>query len=159
MKKHNFLSFLYFMGFLAVVSALYSFTTNAIAEPDYYLEINPKWQNLKVLPQDITKDELMDVMNEYNAALGVKCSHCHTFDKEANKMNFADDSKQEKHYTRHMIKMTQEINANYFNWENHPEPEKINVVNCVMCHRGVAKPTEHLKNLKAAVNYFEIEEE
>jgi len=34
-------------------------------------------QNLKVLPKNITNEELDSTMKSFNMALGVKCNHCH----------------------------------------------------------------------------------
>jgi hypothetical protein len=51
-------------------------------------------------------------------------------------MNFADDSKKEKQTARLMIKMTQDINANYVSkLEGADGP-----VTCGTCHRGHVKP-------------------
>src|SRR5690606_32103791 len=63
-------------------------------------------KNLKVLPKDISKDELDEVMDGFKAALGVKCGHCHapsTIDPK--KLDFASDEKIEKEIARKMMKM------------------------------------------------------
>lgn len=157
MKKNNLTSWVYFAGFIGLLFAFYSFTTNAITS---YADSNDEgeWENLKVLPEDISKDSLKHLMRGYNAALGVKCSYCHASSKEdPKKLDFANDSKDEKEFARSMIKMTQKINAENFNWDNHPEPEKINMVSCTMCHRGSPKPSKYLQN--ADFQYRAVEKE
>lgn len=84
-------------------------------------------------------------MKGYNDALGVKCSYCHTAIEGSDKLDFAADTKKEKEFARHMITMTQKINATNFNWKNHPNPETIDVVSCAMCHRGTTNPSKTQK--------------
>lgn len=98
------------------------------------------WKNLNVLPQNITRDSLHQLMDGYNTALGVKCGFCHAKDSATNRMNFASDDKKEKGFARHMITMTQKINANDFNFHNSARPDTINIVSCGTCHRGKAEP-------------------
>ncbi|WP_218620393.1 c-type cytochrome [Flavobacterium sp. I3-2] len=100
-------------------------------EPEYEsIEFNDGFKNLKVLPQNISKDSLMGLMKSYNKALGVKCNHCHSKDKSA-------DDVYAKEITRHMIKMTNELNEKEFN----PIGEKYkNAINCATCHRGSTSP-------------------
>jgi len=114
-------------------------------------KVDSQWENLKVLPQDISEDELKGLMREYNAALGVKCSHCHAPNPETGKMDFASDAKKEKDYARHMITMTKELNEKHFNYD---ETDK-NKVSCFTCHQGSVKPKKvneaELKETKAKV--------
>jgi len=147
MKLKKLVSVVYALGTFIIISGLYSFTTSSITKhSDFY---QPKWQNLKVLPQDISKDSLMDLMKGYNKSLGVKCSHCHVPSKEdPSKMDFADDSKLEKNITRGMIQMTHTINEDFFKpYYPDPKPGQVTDVSCVMCHRGTAKPKEYLQNI------------
>ena len=124
-------------------TALFAFkSTTSITEE---VITKKEWKNLKVLPQDISDEELKTVMRSYNKALGVKCSYCHTTVEGTDKMDFASDAKKAKEYARGMIKMTQEINANYFNWENIENTQDIKVVDCTMCHRGHKEATEGVK--------------
>ena len=97
--------------------------------------VESNWKNLKVLPQDITEDSLKGLMREYNAALGVKCNHCHAPNAEG-KMDFASDVKKEKEYARHMITMTNELNEKHFNYD----PSDKQKVTCFTCHQGNVKP-------------------
>ena len=100
------------------------------------------YKNLQVLPKDITKENLEKVMRSFNDALGVKCAFCHvhTGDDWKTGWDHASDDKEEKGIARHMLKMTMDINANYFNFENSTRTDTIRVVTCVTCHRGIAHP-------------------
>lgn len=132
-----------FLGVLALMFSIFSFTTSR--QIDTGKEISSsEWKNLKVLPQNISEDSLKGLMRGYNAALGVKCNFCHAENPDTKKMDFASDAKKEKEFARHMIVMTRDINAKNFNWENSKNPEMINVVTCVMCHRGNESPTKSL---------------
>jgi len=97
--------------------------------------VKSQWSNLKVLPQDIAEDSLKGLMREYNAALGVKCNHCHAPNAEG-KMDFASDAKKEKEYARHMITMTNELNKNHFDYDENDKQK----VTCFTCHQGNIKP-------------------
>lgn len=145
-KKHL-LTFLSGMGILMMIIALYAFKTNPNADVVYVPQT--PWENLKVLPQDISKDSLVGLMKNYSASLGVKCNFCHMPDKkDSSKLDFSLDGKSEKNTARGMIKMTNEINENYFKpYFPDPKPKQVHVVNCVLCHRGTAEPTEFLANM------------
>ena len=131
------------LGVLALMFSIFSFTTSRQIDTGKAIS-SSEWKNLKVLPQNISEDSLKGLMRGYNAALGVKCNFCHAENSDTKKMDFASDAKKEKEFTRHMIVMTRDINAKNFNWENAKNPEMINVVTCVMCHRGNESPTKSL---------------
>ncbi|MDR0794362.1 MAG: c-type cytochrome [Chitinophagaceae bacterium] len=98
--------------------------------------------NFKVLPQNISRDSLTGLMRGYSRALGVKCDFCHARNTtgDTTKLNFASDDKKEKGYARHMMVMTSEINKNYFNFMQSAQPDTIQMVKCVTCHRGKSEP-------------------
>jgi hypothetical protein len=99
----------------------------------------PKPQNLKVLPKDISTPELMDLMQAYNAQLGVECGFCHAGDQASRKFNFVSDAKPEKVAARIMMTMTAELNAKYVS----TIPGYMgNKVSCGTCHRGHSIPEE-----------------
>lgn len=144
--KRKLLTFFYTVGILIMVMGLYAFKSNNTNEG--YLPQTP-WKNLKVLPQDISKDSLEHLMKNYATSLGVKCSYCHApSETDPTKLNFASDLKIEKEIARGMIKMTNDLNANYF--QPHfpePKPAQVHVVNCVLCHRGVSNPEKYLSQM------------
>jgi len=102
----------------------------------------PKPTNLKVLPKDLTGEQVHEIMHNWAGMLGTECTHCHAEDpvrKMPNgkpALNFPDDSKKEKETARLMLKMTMEINANYVSMVEDAKTK----VNCGTCHRGHVKP-------------------
>lgn len=124
----------YISSFLLVGLALMSFN-NTSSEVYYGDKTQNGFKNLKVLPQNISKDSLMGLMRSYNQALGVKCNHCHVADKSA-------DDKHEKDIARHMIKFTDELNTKEFAPIG---PEYTQAIQCATCHRGSTKPMNDTK--------------
>lgn len=103
----------------------------------------PAPTNLKVLPKNLTGEQVREIMEQWEGALGAHCSTCHTPDptrKAPNgrpMLNFADDSKPEKQTARMMYRMTQDINGNYIDMIK----ENSGVgVSCGTCHRGHVTP-------------------
>ena len=99
------------------------------------------FKNLKILPKDISKEKLDMIMDNFKASLGVRCNFCHAMGDNGHP-DFASDAKPEKDIARAMMKMTSDINKNYFNFENSTRPDTIFVVKCVTCHRGNPHPDE-----------------
>lgn len=136
-KRTNFIEYIlimkkkiFLLALITCISLIFS-AYKAYEEPSYEtIVFNDGFKNLKVLPQDISKDSLMGLMKSYNKALGVKCNHCHSKDKSA-------DDIHTKEITRHMIQMTDELNEKAFNPIG---PEFKNAVNCATCHRGSTSP-------------------
>ncbi|WP_156306647.1 c-type cytochrome [Sphingobacterium endophyticum] len=93
-----------------------------------------KPQNLKVLPKNITHEELDSTMKSFNMALGVKCNHCHAPKANGEKgLDFASDSNPKKDVARHMIKMTNQINKKHF---KHAYDGIVYNISCNTCHNG-----------------------
>jgi cytochrome c2 len=100
-----------------------------------------KAKNLKVLPKNISHEELMKNMHFYNKALGVKCDFCHAKSKDnPQKMDFASDEKEEKETTREMMRMTNKINKKFFKSGKDESGQSIMTVSCYTCHNGEAEP-------------------
>src|SRR5271155_5111535 len=102
----------------AVVVLLFALTAigmSAIGPPDD----KPPKRNLKVLPKDISHDDLDKVMDTWKAALGVHCNFCHapSADSTSHHLDFASDAKPEKNIARHMFTMAAKINRKYFNFD------------------------------------------
>src|SRR6478672_9915332 len=69
-----------------------------------------EFKNLKVLPQNITHDELITTMRGFARALGTRCDGCHVpIPGEQNKFDFASDAKDEKRTARTMVLMVRNI--------------------------------------------------
>src|SRR5262249_17209563 len=121
-----------------------------------------KFTNLKVLPKDITKQQLQSMMRGFAFALGVRCEHCHSEKPGGQKfeLDFAADDKEEKKTGRLMLEMVAGINRDYLaKLSRTPAVE----AQCVTCHHGLAKPrtlnsvlaeTMEQKGLEAAVALY-----
>src|ERR1700709_846820 len=96
---------------LLVLSAFVAIGIFAFQQPKL-----PHQHNFKVLPKDISRDSLHNLMDSYNVALGVKCNYCHAARADdATKLDFSSDSNHTKDEARYMMTMTNELNAKYFN--------------------------------------------
>lgn len=116
----------------------------------------PKWENLEILPQDISENALDSIMDHFTVSLGVKCGFCHVKNIDLDKMEFAKDDKPEKHIARKMMLLAIDINKNHFQLieeEMHEEEKKLAVkesldsvqymlqyVTCYTCHQGKERP-------------------
>lgn len=103
---------------------------------------HPAPTNLKVLPKDLTGDQVHDLMHEWEADLGVTCKTCHVENPKdigpngRPRMNYAADVRQEKASARIMYKMLEDINTNYVaKIEDSGMP-----VTCGTCHQGHLNP-------------------
>jgi len=119
------------LGLLLFALVVNSFTTTKKKQSDEQLQ----FQNLQVLPQDTDMETLKSIMKSFNNALGVKCEFCHTL-KEGSEteLDFASDTNFHKEIARGMMKMTKEINENYF--AKYPHNGMINQISCITCHNG-----------------------
>jgi hypothetical protein len=118
-----------FVGIIAfAVPALF------ILAPEASLQTKPpvetagqKFKSIKVL-NDMPADQMGKVMNMMAASLGVQCKYCHA----SNDSDFEKEGIEHKDAARAMLKMTFDINKNFF--EGRPE------VSCNTCHNGVGHP-------------------
>ena len=77
-------------------------------------QIPDKFENLKVYPKDISKQDLISDMRTFALGLGVRCSHCHVGDESKPlPEDFASDAKETKKIARIMLRMRDNINQNY----------------------------------------------
>lgn len=118
---------------LAIVSLISLAATIPQEEPEF------KAKNLKVLPKDISYEELDSIMDGFKAALGVKCNFCHVPSKiDPKKLDFAADDKDHKIIAREMMEMTAKMNKKYFS--EFQEKKGVAAVQCATCHRGKPEP-------------------
>lgn len=101
----------------------------------------PVYKNLKVLPKNITKEEMKVVMDHFKVSLGVKCSFCHVYNQEQKAMDFASDGNKHKEEARAMMRMTQRINKKYFEWSDFTGLQNKLEITCYTCHRGAENPS------------------
>lgn len=100
-----------------------------------------KAKNLKVLPKNISHEELEQTMRSFNKALGVKCNFCHAKRTDnPQKLDFASDAMEEKETAREMLRMTMRINKKYFKSGKDDKGMQVMTVTCYTCHNGQKEP-------------------
>jgi cytochrome c553 len=126
---------------LTVIAAMAVIVTTAVA---FTAPVPPEngYKNLKILPKDISQDQLRKLMHGYNSALGVKCNFCHAASKDTSvhHPDFASDEKPEKEIARQMMKMTVKINKSFFEAKHPSILDSTLTVTCVTCHHGTPHP-------------------
>lgn len=124
-------------AFLMLIFAGSLVATSAIAQPD---RSDEKPENLTVLPETMTMQQVRRVMFQFTSGLGVRCSHCHVGEegKPLSTYDFASDDKEAKETTRAMMRMVSTINDDHIT--QLPDGDERITVTCQTCHHGVAKP-------------------
>jgi tetratricopeptide (TPR) repeat protein len=102
-------------------------------------QVPDEFMNLKVLPKEIGKRELMSLMRSFSDALGVRCKHCHMGPDDLQGMDFATDELEAKRVARTMMAMTAQINDKLMPATGRDPRIR---VRCVTCHRGIARPQQ-----------------
>ena len=99
---------------------------------------DPPHKNLKVLPQDISGQQLIGTMKFFSQSLGVRCTFCHVGEegKPLSTFDFASDAKREKQTARKMLAMVHRINEEDFGVTDFSKVK----VTCFTCHRGAKHP-------------------
>ena len=118
----------------------------------------PAPTNLKVLPKDMPRQQVVQVMRQFTSGLGVRCQHCHVGEgNDLSKFDFASDAKVTKEIARKMLTMVTDINGKYLVGVEAPPPPPPPAdappaaapaapaapgpkVTCFTCHRGALKP-------------------
>src|SRR4051794_31297737 len=99
----------------------------------------PPFKNLKVLPKDIGRAELLTNMKFFAQSLGVRCTYCHvgTEGQPLSTFDFASDAKDHKKIARDMLAMVAMLNTKTLPAATGLPDAK---VTCFTCHRGSTKP-------------------
>jgi hypothetical protein len=118
------------LGFAFMISVSLAFTKD-----------DPIYKNLKVLPKNITKEQMDSVMHHFENSLGVGCGFCHVRNDSTRKTDFVSDDNPKKNKAREMMKMMDKINDKYFDVTG----TKRNIttqlmVTCYTCHHGEKDP-------------------
>jgi hypothetical protein len=100
-------------------------------------------RNLKVLPKDISDQMLDSIMHSYSKALNVTCGFCHVTDNNLpDTLNYESDLNPMKEEARKMMRMSIQLNKDYFYFDTTQRPEYLKVVTCMTCHRGDPMPVD-----------------
>ena len=112
---------------------------------------NAEFHNLKVLPVNISHDDLIATMRGFARALGTRCDHCHAAGPPdpngKEELDFPSDAKPEKNTARTMIRMVRAINGDYI---SKVDPTHQQQVTCGTCHRGHTVPEPYVPPTPAA---------
>lgn len=92
-------------------------------------------QNLQVLPNTMTRQEVTTLMRTITAALGVQCNHCHV----GSPADRAKDDLPAKATARKMLQLTMAINNDLLKDVGTPPADGARRVTCYTCHRGSLK--------------------
>ena len=76
---------------------------------------------------ELSADRVRSIMEQFNRALGVECTHCHVQDK------WDDESKAPFATARNMFRMVQALNETHL--------RDIGEISCWTCHRGDVRPS------------------
>jgi hypothetical protein len=102
----------------------------------------PAPTNLRVLPRNLTGEQIHTLMHEWADGLGAHCNTCHTADPAKKGpdgkplLDYADDSREAKRTARTMYQMLEDINVKYVS----TIPNSGMPVTCGTCHRGHLDP-------------------
>lgn len=106
-------------------------------------QIPERFENLKVLPRDIPRDSLVEIMRSFSASLGVRCTYCHLAPPGTTGLegvDFDSDSLRTKRTARFMMRMVRDLNTQTL--AELPDRRDPPVrVGCITCHRGLPVPT------------------
>jgi Photosynthetic reaction centre cytochrome C subunit/Tetratricopeptide repeat len=118
----------------------------APAPPGAGMQEEPRFKNLKVLPKDIARPQLGELMQGFARSLGVGCDHCH-MGESMETMDWASDDKDEKAIARAMMRMVRSINEGL---DQLPKTDHERTpITCETCHRGLAAPPRPLGDILA----------
>jgi len=94
--------------------------------------------NLKVLPKDMSGDDVDKLMHRYDQYLGVPCGYCHEENPQSKQIDYVSDENPVKETARFMISMTSDLNNKYLAQlgdRRYAEP-----FTCGNCHLGHVQP-------------------
>ena len=80
------------------------------------------------------------MVGEFEDALGVSCGFCHASNKDGDGLDYASDAKPEKKIARQMLRMTLNLNRDYFKIDSAMVGTANIVVTCNTCHKGDTFP-------------------
>jgi len=104
-------------------------------------QIPTEFKNLRVLPKDISRDSLVQLMRSFSFATGLRCEDCHVLgeDNSFQGARFDLDDKANKRKARYMLEMVHRINDELLTGLPDRGTPAL-AVECKTCHRGLNKP-------------------
>jgi len=113
----------------------------SLAASNVAAQIPDSFTNLRVLPKNIPRDSLIQIMRRFSLSLGVRCQYCHVGGDGVSfqGVEFAKDDDPDKRKARFMLRMVDSLNRVVL--PAIPDlgraPMKIE---CKTCHRGASRP-------------------
>jgi len=135
-------------GLLMIVSAMIMIlTTGQPGGAQSRWEWPEKAENLKVLPKDMSKEDLRSVMVGFANSLGVRCWYCHVGEEgqPLSTFDFPSDENPTKDVARGMMKLVGDIRGDLDALEL--SGDKRVDVTCYTCHRGRPRPLTLVQEL------------
>lgn len=99
---------------------------------------HPAPTNLKVLPKEMSGDDIDKLMHRYKQELGVPCGYCHEENSQTRQIDFASDENPVKEIARFMIRMNNDINSKYL--AQLGDRRYAELFTCGNCHQGQIDP-------------------
>lgn len=121
-------------------------------------QIPTEFRNLEVLPEDIPRDSLIQLMRSFSFATGLRCEGCHVMGEGGSfeGARFHLDDKLTKRRARYMLRMVNRLNDEIL--PDLPERDRPAVrVECKTCHRGQRTPHLLRTELRAVIDSSGVE--
>ena len=126
-----------------------------LSVPTLRAQIPDEFTNLKVLPADISRDDLLTVMRDFSFALGVRCQYCHVGGdgRSFDGVEFHKDDDPDKRKARFMLSMVADLNEQIL--PSIPDRDDPPVrMECKSCHRGLPRPLLLKQQMRIIVDEF-----
>lgn len=145
------------VGTRTVIATMLALASSAIPQPAA-AQIPDTFENLQVLSEDISRNELVATMRGFSLALGVRCAYCHPGGSGGSLqgVDFATDEDPDKEKARHMMRMVAELNESVLAELPGRDQPPFEVA-CVTCHHGLARPTTLEADLARTIERFGID--
>ena len=124
-----------------ITAVAFGIAGSGIAGVPTAAQIPTEFENLQVLPEDISRDSLILLMRSFSFATGIRCEGCHVLGEDGSfrGARFHRDDKLPKRQARYMLEMVNRINDEIL--PGLPERDTPALrVECKTCHRGARKP-------------------
>jgi tetratricopeptide (TPR) repeat protein len=121
-------------------------------------QIPDEFRNLEVLPEDISRDSLVQLMRSFSFATGLRCEGCHVMGEDGSFQGaeFHLDDKLPKRQARYMLRMVNRLNDEVLPGLPERDAPALHV-ECKTCHRGIRKPHLLRTELRAVIDTAGVE--
>ena len=140
------------------VYALLASALFALAPQGSVAQIPETFSNLQILPADVERDSLINVMRGFSFALGARCQYCHTGGDGVSfeGVDWASDDDPDKVKARYMWRLVQDLEVKLQDMPQRDSPAV--EIGCKTCHRGVPKPRLLTQEMRLAMELGTVED-